>query len=127
MYLVHQLQGKHFEGIYSNHFKTYFKYFFGNRYPSFYYQSYLKFHTDVNTRMNPANTNPSITKNCLYLNVFYDDLATTYTSELPAVTAISLFGSVGGNLGLFIGISILTFVELLELFINIILILISKT
>ncbi len=73
--------------------------------------------------MNPNNTSPSITKNCIYFNVFYEDLSTTYTTESPSLTAISLFGNIGGNLGLFIGMSILTFIELVELFINIILVL----
>ena len=72
--------------------------------------------------MNPLNTAPSITKNCLYLNVFYDDLSTTYTTELPALTAVSLFGNIGGNLGLFIGISILTFIEIVELLITVMMI-----
>jgi len=73
------------------------------------------------------NTNPSITKNCIYLNVFYDDLSTIFTTESPSLTAISLFGNIGGNLGLFLGMSILTFVEIIELLVNIILVLLDKT
>jgi hypothetical protein len=67
-----------------------------SRYPTKYYLSYLKNHTDILNRM-VVTDDGQITKSCVLLNVFYDDLATTYTTEIPAITPISLLGSIGGK------------------------------
>jgi hypothetical protein len=67
-----------------------------SRYPTRYYLSYLKNHTDILNRM-VVTDDGQITKSCVLLNVFYDDLATTYTTEIPAITPISLLGSIGGK------------------------------
>ena len=92
-----------------------------SRYPTLYYLNYLKYHTDILSRFpNPNNViDNQITKACVYLNVFYDDLDTIYTSEQPVITPESLFGNIGGNLGLFVGISLLSLVEIIELVLNI--------
>lgn len=69
-----------------------------SRYPTLYYLGYLRSRTNIQSKFLPYYTTVSdsqITKSCVLLNVFYDDLATTYTSELPSVTPISLLGSIG--------------------------------
>jgi hypothetical protein len=74
-----------------------------SRYPTIYYTNYLRFQTNLVKRF-PNTTNVSdnhIQKNIVLLNVFYDTLATTYVDEMPEVTSDSLFGNIGGNLGLF--------------------------
>lgn len=66
----------------------------------------------------PSAVPPELTRTTVYLSVFYDDIATTYTEEVPAITGTSVLGTIGGNLGLFIGASLLTIVEILELLIE---------
>lgn len=56
-------------------------------------------------------------KGFLRFNVNYDNLRYTSVDEVPAVTFNGLLGNLGGQLGLFIGISILSFVEVIELLI----------
>lgn len=90
-----------------------------SRYPTRYYQNYLSSRTNILSRFPPGTPSSEITKSTVLLNVFYDDLATTYTTELPALTPVGLLGIIGGNLGLFIGISLLTFVEIIELILEI--------
>ena len=49
------------------------------------------------------------------INIFYDDLSYRLLTELPKMDAIALFGAVGGNMGLFLGVSLFTFGELITL------------
>ncbi|CAF0708689.1 unnamed protein product [Brachionus calyciflorus] len=97
-----------------------------SRYPTRYYQNYLSARTNILSRFPTGTSASEITKSTVLLNVFYEDLATTYTNEIPAVTPVSLLGNVGGNLGLFIGISLLTFVEIIEFLIELFFILFNK-
>jgi hypothetical protein len=56
-----------------------------SRYPTAYYTNYLRFKTDLVSRF-PKTTIVSdnhIQKNIVIFNVFYDDLATVYVTELP--------------------------------------------
>ena len=48
------------------------------------------------------------------VNIFYDSLSYIELTESPQMTLVSLFASVGGNLGLFLGVSFLTVCELIE-------------
>ena len=52
----------------------------------------------------------------LYLNVFYPYLEYTLLIESPKTLPVDLFASIGGSLGLFIGLSIFSFFEILEVF-----------
>ena len=55
-----------------------------------------------------------------------DDLRMTHISESPSVTIPDLLANFGGTMGLFIGVSILSFVEALELAIEMLEILIKR-
>jgi acid-sensing ion channel 5 len=46
------------------------------------------------------------------VHVFYEDLRYTEIDENPAMDIVALLGSLGGNLGLFLGASVLSFTEL---------------
>ena len=50
------------------------------------------------------------------VNIFYDTLAYTYAEELPGCNVICLFANIGGSLGLFMGASILSIGEIIEVF-----------
>ena len=54
------------------------------------------------------------------LNVFYDSLSYTQTTESPKVDVVSLLGYCGGLLGLFLGVSVFSICELCEALIEII-------
>lgn len=54
------------------------------------------------------------------LNVFYDSLTYTEMSEQVSMNSVSLLSSIGGFMGMFLGMSLMTLVEILEVFIKII-------
>ena len=47
--------------------------------------------------------------------IYLEDIAYTAINQEPAYPAMSLFGEIGGMLGLFVGSSILTIIEVLDL------------
>ena len=53
------------------------------------------------------------------VKVLYESLSNTLTSESIQMDRISLFGSIGGNLGLFLGVSLFSLWEIIEVFIEI--------
>jgi hypothetical protein len=74
----------------------------------------------------PANytiTHEDLLKNMIAINVYYNDLKYTQISQIPKTNIIDLISNLGGILGLFIGISFLTFGELAELIMEIMFIL----
>ena len=46
--------------------------------------------------------------------VFYESLSYTLTTEIPQVDIVSLLGSIGGNLSLFLGVSFFSLCEIFE-------------
>ena len=64
--------------------------------------------------------------NGIKLNVYFPQLKYTEVSETPKVGVISLISNIGGTLGLFLGISLLSFVEIVEILIEILFILFRK-
>lgn len=54
------------------------------------------------------------------LFVYFDDIKFTQITEAPSITFVDLIANIGGTLGLFIGISLLSFVEIIELVLEII-------
>ena len=63
----------------------------------------------------------SVSKSILTANIFYDSLSFTHSSESPQMTLISLLANIGGHLGLFLGISLFSLGELVEVFMEIVL------
>ena len=53
------------------------------------------------------------------LNIFYDSLSYIRTSESPQMNVVALLASIGGNLGLFLGVSVFSLCELIEVFIEV--------
>jgi len=54
------------------------------------------------------------------VNIFYESLSYTLTNESPQMDAVYLLGAIGGNLGLFLGISVFSFSEIVVAAIEII-------
>ena len=53
------------------------------------------------------------------VNIFYESLSYTISTESPQLDIIGLLASIGGNLGLFLGVSLLSVCELFEVLIKI--------
>jgi hypothetical protein len=68
-------------------------------------------------------TKQVIMENTLAVNVYYEDLKYTLISETPKMSIFDLVANTGGTLGLFIGVSLLSFVEIVEILLEFIIIL----
>lgn len=62
----------------------------------------------------------------LAVNVFYTSSSYMKITETPAIIVYDLMPSIGGTMGLFVGISALSFVEIVEIFIEMITLLVKK-
>jgi hypothetical protein len=62
------------------------------------------------------------TNSIIKFNIYYDSLSYTISTESPAMDVVALLSNIGGTLGLFLGVSVLTAVELIEIIIQAILI-----
>lgn len=65
--------------------------------------------------LNKSITIENIKNSVLALNIYYDDLSYVIISEQPALIFTDLLSTIGGIGGLFIGISFLSFVEIIEI------------
>lgn len=61
-----------------------------------------------------------IRQNLIRLNIYLEDLSMVEFLQMPAYEHTDLFADIGGTLGLWMGISVLTIMELVELIINLI-------
>ncbi|XP_071088517.1 acid-sensing ion channel 1A-like [Haliotis cracherodii] len=82
----------------------------------------------VNSFLNSTETRDRATmvENLLELRVFYDNMMVTSTAQQPQYTVASLFSNIGGQMGLCLGASNLTIMEITELLVFIILYLCDK-
>jgi hypothetical protein len=60
----------------------------------------------------------SLKSNMASVNIYYDKLSYTLIEETPTMDLVALLSSIGGALGLALGVSVLSFVEILEAFIE---------
>ena len=65
-------------------------------------------------------------QNLLRLNVYLEDLSVVEYRQLPAYGLADLFADIGGTLGLWMGISVLTIMELIELIIRLVFLLFNS-
>ena len=81
-------------------------------YPNEYYKSLLM----TTSRVKASNISSSdLDKSFLKVNIFYESMSYTQTTENAALTFMTFLSNVGGIFGLFIGVSILSCIELIEL------------
>ena len=64
----------------------------------------------INRTLDVVTTEKSIAS----VKIFYESLSYTLTNESPKMDLVSLLGSIGGNLGLFLGVSLFTLCEIIE-------------
>lgn len=67
-----------------------------------------------------------IRQNLLRLNIYLEDLSIVEFHQMPAYELADLFADIGGTLGLWMGISVLTIMELMELVTRLILLLFNS-
>ena len=83
-------------------------------FPSDSYSYFLNSISD--TKFNGTNfTQKLTTKNHIALNIFYDSYSYTTIEEVAKMDWIDLISNMGGTLGLFLGVSFLSFAELFEI------------
>ncbi|XP_059143117.1 FMRFamide-activated amiloride-sensitive sodium channel-like [Physella acuta] len=73
---------------------------------------------DKNQRKEANEASDYIRQNMLRLNIYLEDLSVVEYRQLPAYGLADLFADIGGTLGLWMGISVLTIMELVELVIR---------
>lgn len=64
-------------------------------------------------------THDSLKQNMLQMFVYYGDLGYEEYNEVETMTWVDLISNIGGTLGLFLGMSFLSFVELLDVILQI--------
>ena len=68
---------------------------------------------------NETDFNKNLASSVVQFSIFYDSLSYTNVEEEPKITWDSLMGTLGGHLHIFLGMSLLSFIELIELVVNI--------
>ena len=69
----------------------------------------------LNSRFSEFNTYENVSKTLFALRVYYHDLKFTLISQEPKIELFGLISNVGGTLGLFLGFSFISLLELLEI------------
>ena len=60
------------------------------------------------------------------VNIYYDSISYTVSNESPQMDIVALIAAIGGNLGLFLGVSVFSICELIQVIIEIFFIKYSK-
>uniref|UniRef100_A0A0N5BX17 Acid-sensing ion channel 1 n=1 Tax=Strongyloides papillosus TaxID=174720 RepID=A0A0N5BX17_STREA len=74
----------------------------------------------------PTWTNYYILKNIVAINIFYREIGYTEFSQKQSTTFVEVLSNIGGNMGLFLGMSVLSVVEVIIFFCKILWLTISK-
>ena len=69
-------------------------------------------------RNNNTTTN-NAANSIVKVNIFYDSMSYELSTESPKMDIVSVLASIGGNLGLFLGVSVFSLCELIEVAIEI--------
>jgi hypothetical protein len=85
--------------------------------------SFTKFSNNEFKRLFEIDANIN---NVLSIDIYYENLEYTSISQLPKMDIIDLISNIGSNLSLFIGISFISFAEVIELLAEIFIILFEK-
>lgn len=92
----------------------YSKYISYSRYPTHYYLDYIRNNSKILEKFNEYYNEGNFSKSTLIANIFYEDLDYSILEQVPAVSFGNLVSNIGGNLGFFIGVSVLSIFELVE-------------
>ena len=81
-----------------------------------YAEGYMKNELIKSKFGNKTITYEEVKNSIVKVNIYFDGLRYTEIEETPSVTLFNLISNIGGTLGLFIGISLLSFIEIIEIF-----------
>ena len=77
------------------------------------YEKFIKNNKNLCTFfVNTTITTESVRKSMVRIFVYYDSLSYTQSEEAPQIDIISLIANIGGNLGLFLGVSLFSIWEI---------------
>ena len=83
------------------------------------YYDYIKNKTAFHSKFDDEElTFRTVKEGLVKLNIYYDSLTYTEMTESVSMNAVSLLSSIGGFMGMFLGMSIMTLVEILEVLIK---------
>jgi hypothetical protein len=88
--------------------------------------SYSKFGLESHANFHGSTPDENYEEEILSLNIYYDDLQYTVIDEQKKYEWVDLFSSIGSSLGLFLGASVLSFMEIFEVILRFIQILNQK-
>jgi amiloride-sensitive sodium channel subunit alpha len=94
-----------------------------------FYETIINDKTFYKILSNTLGTNATYNlyqENFLSLNVYLSNNKYTQITEIPKISLIDLISSIGGSIGIFLGLSIFSLIEVLELFFQVIIITIFK-
>ena len=66
-------------------------------------------------RMAKRMTRKELESTVVYLRIYFDRLELEKMDEIPKITIIDLVSSIGGTVGLFLGMSFMSFFEIFDL------------
>ena len=70
----------------------------------------VRYQIETNNQLNSNSDNSTAT-----ISIYYEEFVSTERKQIPKMTVLDLFSSVGGFLGLVLGASLLSFLEIAEL------------
>jgi hypothetical protein len=96
---------------------------FTHGYPSQAWASYLSGHQGVKSAFAANNLSYSygvLKASAVCVNVYFNELQYTLMTDSPRMTFLDLVSNIGGLMGLFLGMSLLSLIEYVEIFIEIV-------
>jgi hypothetical protein len=97
-----------------------------SKYPNENYFEILKNNKDLQQRVFKSANWSYIKNSILKVNINYESLSYKYIKENAVMSVVDLLAYIGGQMGLFLGISFLSFIEIFEIFIEMLYILLKK-
>ena len=96
-------------------------------YPTKIYAEMLANQSQIQSRFNYIPpTYEQLKQSIASININYNVLGFTLFKEYQKITTIDLVTSIGGNIGLFLGLSFLSFFEVIELFVELLFLFVDK-
>ena len=106
---------------------TYYQYSVSSsQFPTRKYSSYLLENNLIKTQYPNITTHEHLKKNVARIEIFFDEMKETVIEESIKTGISDLISNLGGTLGLFLGLSFLSLIEFVEVFLQALIVLIRK-
>ncbi len=97
-----------------------------NAYPTPYYEFQLLQSGNLKGVYDPSEYSQPLRNNIAYLKIYFDSLSYTMITESPSISLITLISNIGGSVGLMLGVSFATVVEIIELTVKILVVVLRR-